>query len=276
MMQRRGFIRAFGTAAAATHAAARANGGWQDRDRAIVRVDRPRGAARYPVPQRREAVARSRQREGRRQRRGKSSSSRSTTAMSPIAASLNTEKLISQEAFALFGYIGTPTCSGGAADCHRGEGAVPVSVHRRAGPARTVQPLCVPRARFVLGRDGEDRQPAARRRHAEDRRLLSERRPTARPGSPACSVRCRTAERAGGARHRRAQYGRRGCVGAGDSCRATPEAIVQISAYKSCAAFIRDARKAGFGGHVLNVSFVGTQALATNSAATRAASSSAR
>lgn len=43
---------------------------------------------------------------------------------------------------------------------------------------------------------------------------------------------------------------------------ARPDAIVQISAYKSCAAFIREARKAGFGGNFYNVSFVGTQALA--------------
>lgn len=41
-----------------------------------------------------------------------------------------------------------------------------------------------------------------------------------------------------------------------------PDAVVQISAYKSCAAFIREARKAGFGGQFFNVSFVGTQALA--------------
>ncbi len=41
-----------------------------------------------------------------------------------------------------------------------------------------------------------------------------------------------------------------------------PGAIVQISAYKSCAAFIRAARKAGFTGSFYNVSFVGTQALA--------------
>jgi len=38
--------------------------------------------------------------------------------------------------------------------------------------------------------------------------------------------------------------------------------VVQISAYKSCAAFIREARKAGYGGTFYNVSFVGTQALA--------------
>ncbi len=33
-------------------------------------------------------------------------------------------------------------------------------------------------------------------------------------------------------------------------------------AYKACAAFIRAARKAGYGGTFFNVSFVGTQALA--------------
>lgn len=43
---------------------------------------------------------------------------------------------------------------------------------------------------------------------------------------------------------------------------AAPHAVVQISAYKSCAAFIREARKAGYGGTFYNVSFVGTQALA--------------
>jgi ABC-type branched-subunit amino acid transport system substrate-binding protein len=41
-----------------------------------------------------------------------------------------------------------------------------------------------------------------------------------------------------------------------------PDAIVQIGAYKSCAAFIRAARKAGFTGTFYNVSFVGTAALA--------------
>jgi ABC-type branched-subunit amino acid transport system substrate-binding protein len=41
-----------------------------------------------------------------------------------------------------------------------------------------------------------------------------------------------------------------------------PHAVVQISAYKSCAAFVRGAKKAGYGGTFYNVSFVGTQALA--------------
>jgi branched-chain amino acid transport system substrate-binding protein len=43
---------------------------------------------------------------------------------------------------------------------------------------------------------------------------------------------------------------------------AQPHAVVQISAYKSCAAFIRAARAAGYGGTFYNVSFVGAQALA--------------
>ncbi len=42
---------------------------------------------------------------------------------------------------------------------------------------------------------------------------------------------------------------------------AGPDAIVQIGAYKACAAFIRAARRAGYGGTYYNVSFVGTQAL---------------
>ncbi len=41
-----------------------------------------------------------------------------------------------------------------------------------------------------------------------------------------------------------------------------PDAVVQIGAYKGCAAFVRAARQAGYGGTFYNVSFVGTQALA--------------
>ncbi|MBA3772032.1 MAG: ABC transporter substrate-binding protein [Ramlibacter sp.] len=42
----------------------------------------------------------------------------------------------------------------------------------------------------------------------------------------------------------------------------SPEAVVQISAYKSCAAFIKQARARGYGGQFFNVSFVGSKALA--------------
>jgi len=43
---------------------------------------------------------------------------------------------------------------------------------------------------------------------------------------------------------------------------AGPDAIVQIGAYKACAAFIKAAKASGYGGTFYNVSFVGTQALA--------------
>jgi ABC-type branched-subunit amino acid transport system substrate-binding protein len=41
-----------------------------------------------------------------------------------------------------------------------------------------------------------------------------------------------------------------------------PDSIVQIGAYKACAAFIKQARARGFGGQFFNVSFVGSKALA--------------
>ena len=43
---------------------------------------------------------------------------------------------------------------------------------------------------------------------------------------------------------------------------ARPDAIIQISAYSSCAAYIRSMQKAGYTGQFYNVSFVGSQALA--------------
>ena len=44
--------------------------------------------------------------------------------------------------------------------------------------------------------------------------------------------------------------------------KAEPEAVVQISAYKSSASFIKQARLKSYGGQFFNVSFVGSQALA--------------
>ncbi len=44
--------------------------------------------------------------------------------------------------------------------------------------------------------------------------------------------------------------------------KAAPEVVVQISAYKSCAALIKQARAKGYGGQFFNVSFVGSKALA--------------
>ena len=45
-------------------------------------------------------------------------------------------------------------------------------------------------------------------------------------------------------------------------CKVEPQAVVMISAYKSCAAFIKAMRAAGFNPQFMNVSFVGSKALA--------------
>ena len=44
--------------------------------------------------------------------------------------------------------------------------------------------------------------------------------------------------------------------------KASPEAVIQISAYKSCAALIKQAKAKSYGGQFFNVSFVGSKALA--------------
>jgi branched-chain amino acid transport system substrate-binding protein len=46
-----------------------------------------------------------------------------------------------------------------------------------------------------------------------------------------------------------------------DILKAGPEAVIQISAYKSCAALIQKAKAQGYGGQFFNVSFVGSKAL---------------
>ena len=43
---------------------------------------------------------------------------------------------------------------------------------------------------------------------------------------------------------------------------AKPDAVIQVGAYKSVAAFIKESRKKGYGGQFYNVSFVGSKALA--------------
>jgi len=48
----------------------------------------------------------------------------------------------------------------------------------------------------------------------------------------------------------------------GEMKKAQPQAIVMVSAYKSCAAFVREMKKAGVSPEFWNVSFVGSKALA--------------
>ena len=201
------------------------------------------------------------QRAGRRSTATRSSCASSTTATSPTAArpTPRSSSRTTCSAVRLRGHADLP---GRAADGRRREDPVLRPVHRRRGAARPVPQDRVPPARLVLRRDRADREAAHVARAEEDRGLLPER--CLRQGRPRRrDARAEGAQpRAGGARHGRAQHGQRGARRARTSRRRCPNAVVQISAYKSCAAFIRAARKAGYGGTFFNVSFVGTQALA--------------
>jgi branched-chain amino acid transport system substrate-binding protein len=179
----------------------------------------------------------------------------------PDRCKANTERLIKEEVFALFGYIGTPTSLA----------ALPLASAAKVpffAPFTGAQALREPFNRYAFH---------VRASYFDE---------TAEIVKQVTSVGIRRI----GVFHQNDSYGKAGLdgvlralkplnlepAGLGTVERNTvdvdaavksilagkPDAIVQISAYKSCAAFIRAARKAGFGGTFYNVSFVGTKALA--------------
>ena len=104
----------------------------------------------------------------------------------PDRCKANTEKFIKDDVFALFGYVGTPTCLA----------ALPLVGGRKIpffGPFTGAEALRDPLATTsvfhvrasLLRRDRADRQAADLARAEEDRGLLPERQPTARPVSTA-------------------------------------------------------------------------------------------
>lgn len=180
----------------------------------------------------------------------------------PERCKANTEKLIAEDAFALFGYVGTPTSLA----------ALPlVNQHRIpfVAPLTGAEALRDPASPWVFH---------VRASYFDETALIV--RQLTQLGLMRISV-----------FHQNDSYGQAGLTGvlramkplalqpqgvstvernSVDVAKAVkdlvgggnpPEAIVLVSAYKSCAAFIRAARKAGYGGVFYNVSFVGTQAL---------------
>jgi len=173
----------------------------------------------------------------------------------------NTRKLIDEDVFALFGYIGTPTSLA----------ALPLAVKDKV-------PFIAPFTGAMALREPFHRSVFHLRASYNDETALIVRQLT-HLGLKKIAV-----------FHQNDSYGQAGLDGVTlalaqqklePAARATvernsedvaaavktivaarPDAVVQISAYKSCAAFIREARKAGYGGTFYNVSFVGTQALA--------------
>ncbi len=179
----------------------------------------------------------------------------------PERCKANTEKFIKENVFALFGYVGTPTCVA----------ALPLAEETKTpffGPFTGAQALREPFNRSVFH---------LRASYYDETALIVRQLTSLGLKKIAVFYQDDTYGKAG------LEGVRRGLkthalepVALGTVARNTvdiaaavaaitpamPDAIVQIGAYKACAAFIRAARKAGFGGTFFNVSFVGTQALA--------------
>ena len=179
----------------------------------------------------------------------------------PERCKANTEKFIKDDVFGLFGYVGTPTCLA----------ALPVVVDSKVpffGPFTGAQALREPFHKSVFHL----------RASYYDETALIVKQLTALELKKIAVF------------YQNDAYGKAGLEGVTRALKAqglvpvalgtverntvnvaqavkdivakSPDAVVQISAYKSCAAFIREARKAGYGSTFFNVSFVGTQALA--------------
>lgn len=173
----------------------------------------------------------------------------------------NTQKLIAEDAFALFGYIGTPTSLA----------ALPLAVKDRV-------PFIAPFTGAMALREPFQRNVFHLRASYNDETALIVKQLT-HLGLKKIAV-----------FYQNDAYGKAGLDGATLALSqldlkpvalatvernsvdvaaavktitaAKPDAVIQVSAYNSCAAFIREARKGGYGGTFYNVSFVGTQALA--------------
>jgi branched-chain amino acid transport system substrate-binding protein len=179
----------------------------------------------------------------------------------PDRCKANTEKFIKDEVFALFGYVGTPTCLA----------ALPLVNEARIpffGPFTGAEALRDPFSKYVFHLRGS---------YYDETALIVKQLTSLGLAKIAVF-------------YQNDSYGKAGLEGVTRALKAQnlapvatgtverntvdvakavkdivaqqPHAVVQISAYKSCAAFIRAARAAGYGGSVYNVSFVGTQALA--------------
>ncbi|RYX96079.1 MAG: ABC transporter permease [Comamonadaceae bacterium] len=179
----------------------------------------------------------------------------------PERCAENTRKLIADDVFALFGYIGTPTSLA----------ALPLATRAKV-------PFIAPFTGAMALRDPFNKYAFHVRASYNDETALIVRQLTSL-GLKKIAV-----------FHQNDAYGKAGLDGvtlalAAQNLKPTavatvernsvdvaaavktlvagaPDAVVQVGAYKACAAFIREARKAGYGGTFYNVSFVGTQALA--------------
>ena len=178
----------------------------------------------------------------------------------PDRCAENTRKLLAEDVFALFGYIGTPT----------GLAAMPLAIKEKTpffAPFTGAMALRDPFSRYVYH---------VRASYNDETALIVKQMSTLGLKKFGVFFQNDSYGKAGlsGVTLALAGIGlkpvaqasfERNTVEVGEAVKklvaAMPESIVQVGAYKACAAFIRQARKAGYGGTFYNVSFVGTQAL---------------
>ena len=179
----------------------------------------------------------------------------------PDRCAENTRKLIGEDVFALFGYVGTPTSLA----------ALPQATKAKI-------PFIAPFTGAMSLRDPFNRYAFhLRASYADETALMVKQLTTLNLNRIAVFYQNDAYGKAGldGATQALNSYGlktvsqatvERNSVDVSAAVKqlvaASPQAVVMVSAYKSCAAFIREARKAGYGGVFYNVFFVGTQALA--------------
>ena len=179
----------------------------------------------------------------------------------PERCKANTEQFINQEVFALFGYVGTPTSLT----------ALPLVNATRTpffGPFTGAQALRDPFSRsvFHVRASYYDETALIVRQLTElGRKKIAVFRQDDSYGQAGLDG-VQRALAAQGLEPLAVGLVKRNTVDVAAALQAIlpsqPDAVVLISAYKSCAAFIREARKAGYGGSFYNLSFVGSQALA--------------
>ena len=179
----------------------------------------------------------------------------------PDRCKANTEKFIKDDAFALFAYVGTPTCV--AALPLINESKIPL-----LGPFTGAEVLRDPFSRYmfhVRASYYDETAVIVKQLTNLDLRKIAVFRQNDSYGQAGLDGVVRALKPLNLKPVAIGTF-ERNTVDVAASVKAImpaqPDAIVQIGAYKACAAFIREARKAGYGGVFYNVSFVGTQALA--------------
>lgn len=187
-------------------------------------------------------------------------------AYEPDEAVKNTRKLIEEDrVFALFGYVGTPTS----------QAAVPLANQARVpffAPFTGAQSLRDPRSRYVFHvRAGYEEETAAIVRQIRTTGLkrvavVYNDDAYGKAGIAGVEQAIKSLPADSGVKLVAQESVIRNTVEIGDAMqgamKASPDAIVLISAYRTVGAFVKEALRRGYSGQFYNVSFVGTQALA--------------